>query len=38
MDYYFRTTDLVLFLLIIQLLGHLFIHWNQYNCDWYGNI
>ncbi|CAD8046645.1 unnamed protein product [Paramecium primaurelia] len=37
MDYCFRT-DLVLLLLIIQLLGHLFIHWNQYNCDWYGNI
>ncbi|CAK92570.1 unnamed protein product (macronuclear) [Paramecium tetraurelia] len=38
MNYCFRTIDLALFLLIIQLLGHLFIHWNQYNCDMYGNI
>ncbi|CAK72539.1 unnamed protein product (macronuclear) [Paramecium tetraurelia] len=38
MNYCFRTTDLVIFLLIIQLTGHLFIHWNQYNCSIYGNI
>ncbi|CAD8053987.1 unnamed protein product [Paramecium sonneborni] len=35
MDYSFRTTDLVLFLLITQLGCHLIIHWNQYNCDIY---
>ncbi|CAD8136699.1 unnamed protein product [Paramecium octaurelia] len=38
MNYCFKTTDLVIFLLIIQLTGHLIIHWNQYNCGRYGNI
>ncbi|CAD8138260.1 unnamed protein product [Paramecium pentaurelia] len=38
MNYSFRTTDLVIFLLIIQLLGHLILHWNSYNCDMYGNL
>ncbi|CAD8046713.1 unnamed protein product [Paramecium sonneborni] len=38
MNYSFRTRDLVLFLLIIQLACHLIIHWDQYNCDVYGNV
>ncbi|KAM3129540.1 hypothetical protein pb186bvf_018364 [Paramecium bursaria] len=36
--YRFRVRDILLFLILLQFLLHLFVQWDRYQCEMFGNV